>query len=98
MEDMQMHLVYATGRNRRDFRIASRRDEVPADARVYATCTQSETVEKIGETTLRNMSDGEYYQLKAIVREARARAAQVKQAEQPEPQTWRKFFGRLFSR
>jgi hypothetical protein len=98
MEDMQMHLVYATGGSRRDFQIASRRDEVPTDARVYATCTQESTVENIGETTLRNMSDGEYYALKAMVREARERAARETQAEPSDSQTLRKFFGKLFSR
>lgn len=100
-----MQLVYATERSRRDFRIASRREEVPSDARVYATCTRSATVESIGETTLRNMSDGEYYALKAMVREARERASEEKAstseektAEAPKSRPLRKFFGRLFGR
>src|SRR2546421_389977 len=106
MEDMEMQLVYATGRSRRDFQIAARREEVPSDARVYATCTQGETVESIGETTFQNMSDAEYSSLKAMVREARERASKEKPAdaskemlaEQSSASTLRNILGKLFSR
>lgn len=70
-----MQLVYATGQGEREFRIAGAGEELPAGARVYATCTAEATVEEVGEVTFRTMSDGEYYALKAQVREARGRAA-----------------------
>jgi hypothetical protein len=72
-----MQLIYATGQRERDFQIAAGGAELPADARVYATCTEEETSEAIGETTFGTMSDAEYYDLKARVREARERAAQA---------------------
>lgn len=70
-----MELVYATGQRDREFRIASGRAEVPAGARVYATCTAEASTEEVGEHTFSTMTDEEYYALKAQVREARARAA-----------------------
>ncbi len=70
-----MQLVYATGQRERDFRIAAAREEVPAGARVYATCTAEASVEEIGEVTFQTMTDEEFYALRAQVREARERAA-----------------------
>ena len=70
-----MQLVYATGRREREFRVAGAGEELPDGARVYATCTAEAAVEEVGEVTFRTMSDGEYYALKALVREARERAA-----------------------
>ena len=93
-----MQLVYATGQRERDFHIAERREEVPTDARVYATCTQDSTVEQVGEVTFQNMSDEEYYALKAMVREARERAMTEQSAQHETAGALRSLFGKLFSR
>ena len=69
-----MQLVYATGRREREFRVAGAGEELPDGARVYATCTAEAAVEEVGETTFGSLTDGEYYALKAQVREARERA------------------------
>jgi hypothetical protein len=97
-EETKMQLVYATGHRERDFQIAARRDEIPSDARVYATCTQDSTVEQIGEVTFQNMSDEEYYSLKAMVREARQRAMTERNAQHETAYTLRGLFGKLFNR
>lgn len=76
-----MQLVYATGQREREFRVAAGREEVPAGARVYATCTPEASVEEVGEVTFRTMSDEEFYALKAQVREARERAAREPREE-----------------
>jgi hypothetical protein len=91
-----MQLVYATGHRERDFQIAARREEVPTDARVYATCTQESTVEQIGEVTFQNMSDEEFYTLKAMVREARQRAMTEQSAALDTKGSLRSLFGKLF--
>jgi hypothetical protein len=80
-----MHLVYATEQRERDFKIAEEPGEVPTGARVYATCTPVATTENVGEITFQGMTDQEYYELKAMVREARERArAEQSEAEQLE--------------
>lgn len=96
-----MRLVYAMEQRERDFRIAERREEVPAGARVYATCTPESTVENVGEITFQGMTDEEYYALKAMVREARERAQTGQQAGVARADTAHKprnFFGKLFGR
>ena len=93
-----MQLVYATGQRERDFRIADTREEVPMEARVYATCTGDATVENIGEVTFQSMSEEEYYALKAQVREARQRAAVKSESEPESAPSLRQFFGKMFSR
>lgn len=94
-----MQLVYATGQREREFRIAGAREEVPSGARVYATCTQESAVENIGEVTFQSMTDDEYYELKAKVREARSRAAAARQESAPAaPNPLRQLIGKLFSR
>ena len=96
-----MQLVYATGQRERDFRIAGGREEVPTGARVYATCTTEATVENVGEVTFQTMTDDEYYELKAKVREARGRAAAARQESEPAPESanpLRRLIGKLFSR
>jgi hypothetical protein len=70
-------MVYATGQREKDFRIAGAAEELPAGARVFATCTAEETSEAVGETTFQTLTDGEYYAFKARVREARERAARA---------------------
>ena len=97
-EDTKMQLVYATGQRERDFQITARREEVPTDARVYATCTQDSTVEQIGEVTFQSMSEEEYYSLKAMVREARQRATTEVSARNETASTVRGLFGKLFGR
>lgn len=92
-----MQLVYATGYREREFQIAGSRGDVPAGARVYATCTKETTVEDVGEVTFQGMSEDEYYSLKAMVREARERAAAEKQAA-GDPSAVRSFIGKLFGR
>jgi hypothetical protein len=95
----KMQLVYATGQREREFRIAGGREEVPAGARVYATCTTESAVENVGEATFQTMTDAEYYELKAQVREARRRAAaQSVAALAPEASPLRQLIGKLFSR
>ncbi|MBC7931157.1 MAG: hypothetical protein H7Z38_11400 [Rubrivivax sp.] len=93
-----MQLVYATGQRERDFHIAARREEVPTDARVYATCTQDSTVEQIGEVTFQSMTDEEYYALKAQVREARQRALTEQKVEHETAGALRGLFSKLFNR
>ena len=93
-----MQLVYATGYREREFEIAESRTEVPAGARVYATCTQESTVEDVGEITFQGMSEDEYYSLKAMVREARERARAEKLSAGEEASSLRSLIGRLFSR
>jgi hypothetical protein len=88
-----MQLVYATEQRERDFRIAGAGEEVPAGARVYATCTAEAAVEELGETTFQTLTDAEYYALKAQVRAARERAAREAQ-DGPA----RGLFGALFGR
>ncbi len=91
-----MQLVYATGQRERDFRIAGAREEVPSEARVYATCTNEATVEDIGEVTFQSMTEDEYYALKAQVREARQRAI-----AEPAPSpaySLRQLFGKMLNR
>lgn len=93
-----MHLVYATEQRERDFKIAEEPGEVPAGARVYATCTPESTTENVGEITFQRMTDEEYYELKAMVREARERARAGQSGD--ERDTADKppgFFGRLFT-
>jgi hypothetical protein len=97
-EETKMQLVYATGHRERDFHIAARREEVPTDARVYATCTQESTVEQVGEVTFQNMSDEEFYALKAMVREARQRAMSEQSAGSERTGTLRGLFSKLFNR
>jgi hypothetical protein len=96
-----MQMVYATGQREREFRIAGAAEELPAGARVYATCTAEETFEEIGETTFQSLTDGEYYALKARVREARERAARAGAARGAGPEARRAGRGllaRLFGR
>ena len=94
-----MQLVYATGQREREFRIAGGREEVPSGARVYATCTTEATVENVGEVTFQTMSDEEYYELKAKVREARGRAAARQESEPAEgANPLRQLIGKLFGR
>ena len=70
-----MQLVYAAEERDRDFQIADGRAGVPDGARVYATCTGAGAVVEVGEVTFQTMTDAEYYELRAQVREARERAA-----------------------
>ena len=93
-----MQLVYATGCRERDFLIAGSRNEVPAGARVYATCTRESTVEDVGEITFQSMSEDEYYSLKAMVREASARARAENQSAGEDASPLRSLLGRFFSR
>ena len=94
-----MQLVYATGQREREFRIVGGREEVPSGARVYATCTTEATVENVGEVTFQSMTDDEYYELKAQVREARGRAAAARQRAEPEGENpLLRLVGKLFSR
>ena len=93
-----MQLVYATGQRERDFMIADAPQEVPTEARVYATCTREATVENIGEVTFQSMSEEEYYALKAQVREARRRAAVKPESEPDSAHSLRRFFGEMFKR
>jgi hypothetical protein len=97
-EEKKMQLVYATGQREREFRIAAAREEVPSGARVYATCTKDAAVENIGEVTFQTMTDDEYYELKAKVREARSRAAAARQETAPAANPLRQLIGKLFSR
>lgn len=93
-----MHLVYATEQRERDFKIAEEPGEVPAGARVYATCTPESTTENVGEVTFQRMTDEEYYELKAMVREARARSrAEQSGAGRDAADKPPGFFGRLFT-
>jgi hypothetical protein len=94
-----MQLVYATEQRERDFKIAEDPGEVPAGARVYATCTPEATTENVGEVTFQGMTDEEYYALKAMVREARG-LAQAKQSEDGPGAAGKpfSFFVRLFTR
>ncbi len=81
-----MQLVYATGQTQeREFQIASTREAVPTGARVFATCTGERAVEHIGEITFQNMTDGEFYNLREMVREARRRAAEPPPPRQTPP-------------
>jgi len=96
-----MQVIYATGQRERDFRIAAGGEDLPAGARVYATCTAEETVESIGDVTFGSMSDEEYYTLKARVREARERAAQPGAGRRAGPEArgaGRGLLARLFGR
>ena len=95
-----MQLVYATGRRERDFKIAEEQGKVPADARIYATCTTEATTENVGETTFQGMTDEEYYTLRAAVREAQelARAEQLEAARRGASNKTFNFFHRLFTR
>ena len=90
-----MQLVYAAGERDREFHIADGGAEVPAGARVYATCTAEGTVEEIGEVTFGSMTDAEFYELRALAREARGRAAEREApAAGDRPSLWRRLFGR----
>ena len=93
-----MQLVYATGQRERDFRIAGAPEEVPAEARVYATCTGEATVENVGEVTFQSMTEEEYYALKEQVREARQRANAEPKSEPEFAYSLRQFFGKMLSR
>lgn len=86
-------IVYAAEGRDREFRIAEGPEAVPAGARVYATCTAGGAAEQIGEVTFGSMTDAEFYELRARVREARARASAAPTGRAPRA-LWRRLFGR----
>jgi len=71
-----MHLVYATGQpGQFDFDIAPTRERVPRGARVFATCSGKSVAETLDEHTFQAMTDGEFYALQALIRQACEREA-----------------------
>ena len=90
-----MQLVYATEKREREFQIADGAAALPEGARVYATCTAEGTVEEVGEVTFASMTDAEFYELRALAREARRRAAAREAAAGGGARSlWRRLFGR----
>jgi hypothetical protein len=74
-----MHFVYATGQpGQFDFNLAQTRAGVPSGARVFATCTGESLAEMLDEHTFHAMSDGEFYELQALIRKARQLEAERK--------------------
>jgi hypothetical protein len=90
------HFVYATEQRYRTFRIADRREAIPAGARIYATCTRESTLENLGQVTFDSMSDEEFYELKEMVRQARERA-QTEPEAKPDTSSRSDFITRFFS-
>ena len=74
-----MHFVYATGRpGQFDFYVTQTRASVPSGARVFAICTGESLTEMPDEHTFHAMTDGEFYELQALIRKARQLEAERK--------------------
>ncbi|MDQ3816882.1 MAG: hypothetical protein M3362_04205 [Acidobacteriota bacterium] len=66
-----MRVIYATGQPRHlDFAVASRREDVPAGAILFAICTAERTMENLDEELFEAITDEEYYAFRALVIEA----------------------------
>ena len=66
-----MHFIYGEGRTGElDFKIVPTREAVPTTARVFAMCSKDHVTETFGEHMFHRMSDGEFYALRAAIREA----------------------------
>ena len=75
-----MHIIYATGHpGQLDFDIVQTRERVPHGARVFATCSRESVAEMLDDRTFYAMSDGEFYELRALIRKARELEAERKQ-------------------
>ncbi|HYW72999.1 MAG TPA: Calx-beta domain-containing protein [Pyrinomonadaceae bacterium] len=69
-----MQLVYATGTpGNFNFDIAQTTDRLPAGARVFATCRGTSVAETLDQQTFHAMSDAEYCELLAAIRQATER-------------------------
>ena len=67
-----MTTIYATGDpGSMDFHLAQRGEAIPEAAIVYAVCDGNRCMDHLDEHTCRTMTDGEYYELQALIRQAR---------------------------
>ena len=91
-----MHIIYATGQpGQFDFDITQTRARVPRGARVFATSASESVAEMLDERTFQAMSDGEFYELQALIREAREREAEREELRRKLPlrRIWRWLLG-----
>ena len=67
-----MTLIYATGGpGSMDFHLAQSGEAIPEAAVVYAICDGNQCVDHLDDHTCRTMTDGEFYELQALIRQAR---------------------------
>jgi hypothetical protein len=68
----KMPFIYATGEpGQFDFYVTQTRSSIPSGARVFAPSTGEAIAEMLGERTLYAMTDGEFYELQALLRQVR---------------------------
>jgi hypothetical protein len=68
-----MQVIYATGRpGHLNFYTTDKREAVPAEAIVFATCTAMNTIENTDEDLFKAITDQEYFTIKRMVFEARS--------------------------
>ena len=66
-----MQVIYATGEpGYLDFAIAEQRRAVPAGAKVFAICNGDRVVSELDERSFAAMSDADYYDYMAVLRQA----------------------------
>ena len=66
-----MQVIYATGEpGYLDFGIAEQRRAVPAGAKVFAICNGDRVVSELDERLFAALSDADYYDYKAVLRQA----------------------------
>src|SRR5437762_9700263 len=67
-----MTLIYATGwPGSMDFHLAKSGEAIPEVAVVYAVCKGNQCIDHLDEHTCRTMTDGEFYELQALIKQAR---------------------------
>jgi len=83
-----MQLIYATGEpGHFTFNVAPTAEQLPKGARVFATCLDKSVSETLDQHTFRAMTDGEYCELRVLIRQAR---------EREQRQAKERFLKRLF--
>jgi hypothetical protein len=79
--------IYATGcPGSLDFNFAQNPEAIPKAAVVYAVCDANQCVDHLDERTCRAMTDGEFYELQALIRQAcqvEAELLRVRRAANP---------------
>jgi hypothetical protein len=84
----KMQVIYALGRpGHLDFYTTDKREALPAEAVIFATCTATSTVENTDEDLFQAITDQEYFTIKRMVFEARRREAAMCQTRRPATQS-----------
>jgi hypothetical protein len=71
-QEAAMRVIYATGQPQHfEFATANDRNQVPADAAIFAEFDGTKFVQHLDDYTFNTMTDVEYYELMSLINEAR---------------------------